>query len=165
MPTLEEEITPQVRTMQVIVAGLAASPIAFSGIALLVEMKLEGEAAAMLVKIALAAGLVMLFAQQIVGGLVMRKGADGVLKRSGDDPVQLAGAYTAGLLVATGICEAGAFINLLAFMVTRTPINLAMATLLVLATLVRFPTTERVANWARGQSRRYAELRELAGGE
>lgn len=165
MPTLEEKIAPQVRMMQIVVGGLAVSPIAFAGIALLIGKPIGADAAALLTKIALVLGLVMLFSQQIIGGVVCRKAAEGVMKRSGDDPEALAGAYMAGLLVSSGLCIAGAFINLIAFMVTLEPINLAMGALLVLATLVRFPTVERVANWARGEQRRCAEMSGFANDE
>lgn len=162
MPTLEEEIAPQVRTMQVIVGGLAVSPIVFAGIVVLIGVRIGPEAAALMTKLALVIGLVLLFVQQFAGRLVCQQAVNGLVKRSEEDPAALAGAYLSGLLVSTGICEAGAFINLIAFMVTREPITLAMAALLVLATLVRFPTLSTVANWARDRQRRLRERRDLA---
>lgn len=150
MDELEEEIRPQVRTMQAIVAGLAASPILFAVITIFLRLKPLGEeAATTLNTIALAVGLIGLIAQQIFGDLVLKASVKSVGAEAVDEPEKLAGAYLSALLVSCALCEAAAFVNLIAFMITRAPLTMAMGLLLVLASAIKFPTVGKVASWAR----------------
>ncbi|MEO1498398.1 MAG: hypothetical protein AAFV43_14735 [Planctomycetota bacterium] len=154
MDNLEEEITPQVRLMQAIVLGLAASPALFAIITLFLKLKpLGDDAAQLLVTIALSVGLVGLIAQHVLGDIVLNASVKSVGAAAFDEPEKLAGAYLSALLVSCALCEAAAFINLIAFMITRTPLTMAMGLLLVVASVIKFPTVGKVAGWARRQMR------------
>lgn len=162
MNNLEDEIRPQVRTMQAIVAGLAASPVLFAVITFFLKLKpLRDEAAGTLVTIALAVGLIGLIAQQVLGDIVLRMSVKSVGAAAIDEPDKLAGAYLSALLVACALCEAAAFVNLIAFMITRTPLTMAMGLLLVLASALKFPTVGKVAAWARREVQQLRNRLEL----
>lgn len=164
MDELEEEITPQVRTMQFIVAGLAASPLLFAVITLFLKLKpLGDEATGTLVTIALSVGLVGLIAQQVLGDLVLRASTKNLGAAAIDEPARLAGGYLSALLVSCALCEGAAFINLLAFMITRAPLTLGMGLLLVAASVVKFPTVGKVAGWARREVRDLQDRVEMGG--
>ncbi|TWT46451.1 hypothetical protein Pla111_15470 [Botrimarina hoheduenensis] len=148
--------------MQVIVLGLAASPTLFAFITLFLKLNpLGADAQSMLVTIALVVGLVGMIFQQILGDLVRNASVRSLGAVAIDEPAKLAGSYVSGLLVSCALCEGAAFINLIAFMITRAPLTLAMGLLLVLASALKFPTIGRVAAWARGEARRLAEIAAL----
>jgi hypothetical protein len=159
MNNLEEQIAPQVRTMQVIVAGLAASPVVFAVVAhLLPQPPLNGDARSLLIRVALTVGLLTLVGQNVVQRVVAKQATRAARKIASDDPVRFAGAYLSSLLLSSGIAEAGAMICLLVYWMTRDQLTFAMAILLVLSNLLKYPTAARVAVWAEGQMKRQAPM-------
>ncbi|MGL4513956.1 MAG: hypothetical protein ACRCT8_12770 [Lacipirellulaceae bacterium] len=152
METLEEQIAPQVRTMQVIVVGLASSPIVFAVIAhLLPQSALDPEPRGLLIKVALVVGLVGLVAQDVVHRVVASMASKAAAKAGRDDPTRFAGAYLSAVLMSSGVAEAAAMICLLAYWITRDQMTFAMAAMLVIANLMKYPTPAKVAAWAKQQ--------------
>lgn len=151
MDDLRERLGPQVRTMQIVVAGLTVSPIVFAVIVLVIRFTpLEPASADLLTKICLVLGLAGLAAHRPLGRFVLGQSLKAISDRL-DDPTALGGAYMSSLLVSLSMTEGAAFINLLGFMAARDPLCLAMAALLVLVNLTRFPTLEGVVQWAENE--------------
>ncbi len=154
MTSLEEAILPTVRQMQLVIGGLIVSPVLFVLFTIVAPIHpLEAEAARVLTRIALVTGLVALVSYQPIGRYLAVRSAHLVgFKRAEEEPSMLAGAYLSGEFVASAICEGAAFVNLLSFWVTRSPLGMAMAALLVLAAIRKYPTLRRVAAWVRSMT-------------
>ncbi len=61
--------------------------------------------------------------------------------------------YTTGTVVSAAILEAGVFLNLVVYMLERSPMSLAMAGLLWAALLLKFPTRGGVERWLEQEER------------
>ncbi|MEQ8846977.1 hypothetical protein [Botrimarina sp.] len=169
--TLETKLVPWVRTMQIILAGLCAGPIVFAGILLaigsqkpenpapLAGQQVEADGDGLIEKIALGVGVLAIFSQGVVGRVVTDAAAKAAVgeNQPGESAEALAGAYQTGLIVASAINEGGAFFNLVAYMITQSPWNMAMAALLVCSNAAKFPTVAKVANWAEAKARQLSE--------
>ena len=157
MDSLRESLAQQVRTLQVIVIGLSISPIVFAIIVLIVEVSpLEGDSARVLSTICLVLGLLGLALHRPLGRFMEWQSIKAISDRL-DDPVALGGAYMSSLIVSLAMTEGAAFLNLLGYMFTRSPYCLAMAALLVLVNLMKFPTLDSVVQWAKDQNQRLTE--------
>jgi hypothetical protein len=69
--------------------------------------------------------------------------------------------YQTRLIVGYAILEGAAFYNLVAHMLERQSINLAMVGLLIGAMLTKFPTRRRLDNWLADEMKSIEELRSL----
>lgn len=151
MTPLEKEILPTVQQLRLVIGGLVVSPVLFVLFTLVAPIHpLEPEAARVLTSIALVTGLVALVTYNPIGRYLAKRSAHAVgLERAEEEPSTLAGAYLSGEFVSSAICEGAAFVNLIAFWVTRSPYGIAMAALLILAAIRKYPTLPRVAEWVR----------------
>lgn len=164
--TLQDRLAEPVRTMQIISAALIMGPIAFAIVVLAIgdqgpgdPAPIQGQAAAApavdpLQTIGLVVGLVAIFAQNVLGRVVSEAGVKAALTADGDRVESLAGAYQTGLIVALAVNEGAAFLNLIAYMISPSVWNLAMAGLLIVSNAVKFPTVGRVATWIEMRERR-----------
>ena len=151
MDPLEKEILPTVRQMQLVIGGLIVSPLLFVPFTIFTPIHpLEPEAATVLTRIALVTGLVALVTYQPIGRYLAVRSAHLVgRERAEEEPSKLAGAFLSGDFVASAICEGAAFVNLIAFWVTRSPYGMAIAALLLLAAIRKYPTLPYTAAWVR----------------
>lgn len=175
--SLEAQLTPQVRVMQIILAGLCAGPILFAAILLaigsqkprepapLAGQQAEANGDELIEQIALGFGVLAIFVQGVVGRVVTDGGAKAALRASGPGGATeaLAGAYQTGLIVSSAINEGGAFFNLVSYLITQSPWNMAMAALLVMSNVAKFPTVTKVANWAEAKAKQMNEEAALEG--
>lgn len=162
MPTLEEELAPQVRTMQIIVAAMAGVPLLFMVVAQVMGDLGDGDNLQILVKLGLAVGLLSVVMQNILGRVVCEQSAKSIAGRVATQPEALGGSYLSGLIVSVAICEGAAFLNLIAYLFEQSPWNLAMAGLLILVAASKFPTLGGVAAWVRRTVRQMEDEAELA---
>jgi len=163
---LAEKLTPLVRTMQIINAAMILAPVVFAGIVLVIgdqgpvnPAPLRGQPAAPnrgapLETVGLVSGLAAIVVQGIAGRSIAAAGVKTALAADGDRVESLAGAYQTGLVVSLAINEGAAFLNLIAYMFSPNPWNLAMAGLLILANATKFPTVNRVITWVDACERR-----------
>ncbi|MEM9185515.1 MAG: hypothetical protein AAGB00_03360 [Planctomycetota bacterium] len=150
---LEQQITPAVRTLQVIVAALCMGPIIFAAVVLIVIKPPAFEESDLMSRFAMLAGLGMVLAQSVVSGFVANQGVK-EWAGSGGEVGELSHVHQIRTIIACALCEAGAFFNLIVYgFLNADPWNLAMAGLLVAVTATRFPTVAGVADWCRNQAR------------
>lgn len=148
-PYPTEPLAPSVRQMQLITMGLTASPIIFSFFAYFVPIfEVEDQAAQLLTGIGLVLGLVVLVSfRPLTRFIAYQSGRSIDLQRALDQPSSLAGALLSGMFITVSICNGAAFVNLLAYWVTRSPMNLAMAVMLITSATTQIPRLEAVADW------------------
>ena len=166
---LRRRLAPQVRVMQIIVGAMLFGTVVFGAVVLVIGdqqaqapapiqgKQVEPTGGGPIATIALVVGLVGLFAQQVAGRVVTDQAARKAYQVAPDEPEKLGEAYMTGLVVACAICEGAAFFNLIAHMVSRSPLNLAMAGLLAASIAIKLPFLERVADWVEAKLRRFRE--------
>lgn len=170
MNDLEQKLTTQVRTMQIIVVAMVVVPLIFAGVVLVIGAQTPEEPAPIngqvapaaqgqlvVERMAMAAGLAAIFLQQVMGRHVRGQAVQNLIRQVMAEPARLGEAYLTGLVVSGAINEMAAFLNLIAYMNSQSPFNFGMAMLLIASTATKFPTCKRVAKWAR------AKAQELAG--
>ncbi len=146
---LEEPLLPSVRQMQLVTGGLTLSPILFTIITYFTPMlELNQEAAKLLIGLGLLLGLIVLVSFRPLGRFVAHQSGKSIeLAQAVDHPASLAGAYHSGMFLTTAICNGAAFVNLLAYWVTRSPMSLLMGIMLIASATTQIPRLEAVANW------------------
>jgi hypothetical protein len=164
-----EKLAPQVRTLQIIVAAFVVGCITFGAIAFFLQVApplAAGEQVFPVVtSMALAFGGFALVAQVVLGPMLLKQSRQSLVQQEGESPDDamrlLTGFYTTTIVVAA-FAEGACFFNLIAYMIEGSPYALAMAGLLVLTILMRFPTVNGVADWLESETRRVKEEREVA---
>lgn len=153
---LEEPLKSSVRNMQLITGGLTISPILFSIITYFTPIfKINQEAAQLFTGLGLVLGLVVLVVFRPLGRWVAHQSSKSIdNERALENPSSLAGAYHSGMFLTVAICNGVAFVNLLAYWVTRSPMNLAMGVMLIASATTQIPRLEAVANWVGNETER-----------
>lgn len=146
---LEEPLLPSVRQMQLITGGLTLSPILFAIISYFTPIfEINDDAAKLFVGLGLLLGLIVLVCFRPLGRFVAHQSGKSIdLERAIDNPSSLAGAFHSGMFLTTAICNGAAFVNLLAYWVTRSPMSLLMGIMLITSATTQIPRLETVANW------------------
>lgn len=170
MPSREKVVT-QVRTLQIIVAALALGCVTFAAIAVVLQSApepAEGEDVFPVVtSMALAFGGFALVAQAVLGPLLLKQTRQSLVQQEGtspDDAMRILNGYQTSTIVAAAFAEGACFFNLVAYMIDGSPYTLAMAGLLVLTILMRFPTENGVVEWLEREMRLVTEEREMGRG-
>lgn len=132
----------QVRLMQTIFAAMAAGPLVFAAIVLLV-LPGDGAGDGPITKIGLVGGFGAICLSGPIGRVLRSRGA------SAGNPLSV---YLTSLIVSGAILEGGVFLNLIAHMQERAVWSLGMAALLWAALAFKFPSEPRVRSWLESQS-------------
>ncbi len=169
---LAQRLAVQVRTKQIFILAMIVVPLIFAVVVYAIGSqapqnpapirgKMVDRQAAMVVieRLALVVGLLTLVVHPWIGSFVTGQSIRVLVREGTADPEHIAEAYLTGTLVACGMNEAAAFLNLIAFMPTQSLWNLGMALLLILSSAFKMPTAKRVAAWARNMAQRLAEKR------
>jgi hypothetical protein len=174
-----EYVKLAVRTMQIIVAAMAAGVGVFFAVVLVISPNAKpagGPPAELLVSyIAAAAGLAGILAWAVVpriitsgnrqaivhGKLAPRAGLSQNLPMT-DERMQIRpiiAMYQTSLIVGCAILEGAAFFNLVAYMLEQQPMNLVVAGVLLLLLLTQIPTVSRLASWVESELTTIDQLR------
>lgn len=169
---LAQRLAVQVRTKQIFILAMIVVPLIFAGVVYAIGSQAPQNPApirgqmvdrqgAMIVieRLALVVGLMILVVHPWIGNFVTGQSIRVLVREGTADPEHIAEAHLTGTLVACGMNEAAAFLNLIAFMPTQSLWNLGMALLLILSSAFKMPTAKRVAAWARNMAQRLAEKR------
>jgi hypothetical protein len=135
-PIDRQQFAPQVRAMQIIVSVLAMAVAVYAVVVIVLDSGDPPEE-----PIQSLVGVVVGFAVLVMGTVVPR--------RMGGQSVGIAGVgeYQRRLIVRCAMFEAGAFVNLTAYMLEGQVYSLVIALVLWLAILMQFPTVGRVTEW------------------
>lgn len=158
------DVPQVVRVMQIICLALAAGPIVFAVLTVTVLERQEDDPNGLLTLIGYGFGAVTFMASLIVGPAVRNAAVRQAAAGGTATPGNLAGAYQVGLIVASAICEGGAFFNIIAYFLEGTPWSLAAAATLIAVNLLRFPTLGRVNDWIESTLRRLRDERSFTSG-
>ena len=145
----------QTLVMQVIVGAAAMGVLVFGMIVAVVLGPADtGEDAPRVVaQVALLAALAALVGHRIIGSVVASAPAKGATDGGAADPSRLVGAYQTGLIVSLAMLEGAAMLCLVVYgFLYGDQWLLAMAGLLLMAILVKFPFAWKVQNWIEQQS-------------
>jgi hypothetical protein len=167
MPS-REKIAMQVRTLQIIVAALAIGCLTFAAIAVVLKSAPEPaedeDRFPVVTSMALAFGGFALGAQAVLSPLLLKQTRQSLVQQEGtspDDAMRILSGYQTSTIVVAAFAEGACFFNLVAHMIDGSPYTLAMAGLLVLTILMRFPTVNGVADWLEREMRLVKEEREI----
>ena len=172
MDDLAQRLTLQVRNKQVFILAMIIVPLIFAGVVYAIgsqapqhrapirgHMVQRADGMIILERLALVLGALALIAQSWLGAVATGQSIRILIRQGTADHEHLADAYLFGTLISCAINEAGAFLNLIAFMPTQSLWNLGMALLLLLSSALKIPTTKKVAAWARNMAQRLEQKR------
>jgi hypothetical protein len=190
-PACRDEIARRVRIPQVIVAALVAGLLTFLAIVLvLIQQGFAGapEVATILTGVAVAMAVAAVLARLTVPPMIVARARRRIAQGTWQVPqaAQAQSAYSqasqedaarfleqtgdAGRLffvlvsktiVAAAIVEGAAFFALIAYMLGRSPLALALAILMIAAVAAHFPTRSGVMSWIEGQLRLVEQERQF----
>lgn len=158
---LESQLALPVRNLRVIVAAMVVVPLIFAGVVLLIGSQepenpapvggqmVERRGGDTIGQLAMIMGLIAIVAQQFVGRFVTKQAVQNLSVRAMGNPERLGEAFIVGTVVSCAINEGAAFLNLIAYMSSQWYYNLGMALLLIASNALKFPSTRKVAAWAR----------------
>ncbi len=158
---LEAKLAMPVRNLRIIVAAMVIVPLIFAGVVLLIGSQepqnpapvegamVERRGGETIGQLALIMGLVAIVAQQFMGRFVTKQAVQNLSARAMGNPERLGEAMIVGTVVSCAINEGAAFLNLIAYMSSQWYYNLGMALLLIASNALKFPSTSRVAAWAK----------------
>lgn len=160
--SLEDRLSSQVRTMQVVFAAMVVVPLVFAGVVYAIGSQapqnpapLRGQVVGwtggpVVERIALVAGLAAVALAPSLGGVVTRMARSNLVRQGLDEPERRSEAHLTGLVVTGATNEMAAFVNLIAYMATQSPWAMGMGLLLIASNAARFPTMRRAVAWAGG---------------
>ncbi len=150
---LTKEIEPNVNHMRVITLGLIASPVLFALFAFNVPIfDIQQKAAQVLMSIALLIGLVVLVVHRPISRFLANVSCKNIdLDRATTDPAALAGAFLSASFFTVSLCCGAAFVNLIAFWVTRSQMGLLMGVMLVASAVTQVPKIDVTIAWVQLQ--------------
>jgi hypothetical protein len=162
-------------TMQIIVGALTAGVVMFLVTVLLIGPANGGPPVDPFITylgvgFSLIVGVTWIVVPRLIGGQLRRSIVDGRWRTMtpvgsnaevlGDVPA-LTSAYQTRMIISCAMLEGIAFLNLVAYMLERRPISLAVAGILILMLLGHFPTFGRVRNWLEDELATIKQLRAL----
>lgn len=156
-----QTIQQMVRVMQIICGSLAFGAATFAAVAIAVADP-KAAPSPELSMIAYAFAAISLIISPIAGRLIRNNAVSAESPFGQGSPMALAAAYQVGLIVSCAMLEGAAFFNIIVHQISGNAIgNLAVAGLLIVAILFRFPTTGRVTEWVASTQRRLREEADL----
>lgn len=161
MSSLETDLAPQVRTMQIIVVAMCAAPLIFMGITQVIGDLGPDRELAILSQVGMVFGLVAVVMQNVLGRVITDQASKSVADRITQQPESLGGAYMSGMIVSVAICEGAAFLNLIAYAFQQNPWNIAMAAFLIVVAGTKFPTLGGVTAWVERTAERLKHEQQL----
>jgi len=164
-----ELLKPLVRTMQIIVGALAIGIVNFLVVALWIVLSSNDPAAdpPLLTYVAMGTAVLAFAASALVAtfiaGPLKQQVANAQAFDSGGvrDFRTYAGVYQTLLIIRCAILEGAAFFCLVSFMVEHQNAGLVVATILLLAILVQFPTMPRLESWIETELLAAEQMRQL----
>lgn len=186
---LQEELAPQVRTLQIIIAALAAGVIVFLAGTLVIASPDQGPDGGD-AELPLGLGLMTLVALFMTASMVVARvivpsqmtaaarrriaagtwhppqstqATEKLLEQTGDAG-KLSMIFMMRTIVAAALLEGAAFTSIVAYMQEGSTVALGLAVALAAGILLHFPTAPRVAGWIEAQLRRVEEERDMARG-
>lgn len=165
MITTTENSSATVQTMQMIVVSLAMGLLMFGAVVNFVFGPAdppEDEASRLMAWCVLAAGLAALVVHRVVGSMIAGQSAKDLSADDDEARRQLMVGHQTGLIISCAILEGAAFLCLIfyAFIVGE-PVLLAMAGLLWMALVIKFPFATGVSAQIDHRLRRAREERSL----
>lgn len=180
-PRWQDELTPIVRQLQIIVGALTAGCVTFLIIALLVTggKAVEGETP-MVTCVAVAFAVMALITRMVVAGIMVSHGRRTILQTSRRSPqdqgLQPADANSPkrtadarklfpllinSTIVSAALLEGAAFFALIAYILEQSPLSLIVAIVLIVGLAFYMPTRSRAVHWIEDQLRLLQEERQL----
>ena len=150
-----EDLTPQVRTMQIIAAALMMGVVIFALI-VVAQGSLNQPAGGNTVALMGAGFALLMFVMHLTVPGMMAKSAAGRVQGE-NDAGRWIGIYQTKLIIGMAMLEGAAFFNLIACMSEHNWWSLAVAGGLVLTMLIQFPTRSRVEQWIETQRMKYGQ--------
>ena len=186
---LQQKLAPQVRTLQIIIAALAAGVIVFLagtlviapsdeaagggdaelplGLGLMTLVALFMTASMVVARMIVPAQMTAVARRRIAAGTwhppQSTQATEKLLEQTGDAG-KLSMIFMMRTIVAAALLEGAAFTSIVAYMQEGSTVALGLAVALAAGILLHFPTAPRVAGWIETQLRRVEEERDIAGG-
>ncbi len=151
----QQQITGVARTLQIIVAAMAAGVLGFGAYAISAAPE-QGGAPQIVSYAAIGAALVALAMQTFLPKLVAQAGLKGIAQRStgqADRVEAITQLFVTKSIVGLALLEGAAFFNLAAYMIEGYGPSLAFATAMLVTKFFYFPTTPIVSDWVERQLR------------
>ena len=145
--------------MQIITIALVMGPLIFLGIALALNSGALGFQPDFLSWSGIGIGLLVfavhLLVPNVIAGKALRNIDTNELGNSSDEGRfnRLATVFLARHIVACALLEGAAFLNLITYLTTEFAGNLALASMLIVCIVLRFPTADRVQFWVQDRMR------------
>ncbi|MCP4784514.1 MAG: hypothetical protein GY903_07635 [Fuerstiella sp.] len=149
-----------VRVLRIITFAMVAGVLVFMGITLFMNQGAIDGTPKLMSWIGLGMGGLMVVNHLVVPNIVAGAALNGVNRetlRNADETERFSLIYPAFQtrhIVARAMLEAGAFMNLVLYMMTRYVGNLAAASVLVVLIAIRFPSVSTVEFWVQDRIRR-----------
>jgi hypothetical protein len=171
----EDEVTPRVRQLQIVVAALATGPVVFAGIALFAPV--QPVQLPLLAWVAAAFALMAFVLRALVPKLIVARTRQKIARGTATLPGNRMGpsteefiertgdagylwlTYMTRTIVAAALLEGAAFFNLVVYLLQRSWMSLAVATALVACVLMLMPTPQGVIRWIGDQLEQIERLR------
>lgn len=175
----QDGLTPTLRMLQIIVAALSLGLVFFLAIAVSVPFENAPNASTpLLTYVALGFAILALIVRVIVPGIATTAGrraiARGEYPSSAERPGSTAGSakdlgdvgrlaalMVTRTIVGAAILESSCFFLLIAFLLERSPLTLAVAVFFILGVAAHTPTQGRMAAWLESQLKLLDEDRQL----
>jgi hypothetical protein len=163
-----EQLKPLARTMQIIVGALAIGVLNFEVIALFIVTSSKDPAVdpPPMTYAAIGAAVIAFFASALVpmflaGPMKQQIATAQTVTGAKPDFRRYAGLYQTLLIIRCAILEGAAFFCLVSFTIEHHIAGPIVATLLLLAILVQFPTLSRLESWIETELVATAQLQQL----
>lgn len=157
----------QINTLRIIVGAMAMGLLVFGVVVNAAFGPAGGPDAANgpMTKIGLVVGLVALLSHRTVSSFVLAQGIRGLPPDEDAARSQLMAARIPSTIVACAIVEGAAFLNLIVYgFLDGQPVSMAMAAILWLAIMTKFPLPGTLENWMDRELRTARDERELQSG-
>jgi len=182
----QEHVGRRVRTLQIIVGGIAAGCLVFMVVAIVVGQQMAaagaGQGLEVLTFVAFGFTAMVLAARAVVPAIMVRRGRQAILR--GESPVgwrfpeqaasmadfyektgdagKLMMLYQAKTIVAAALLEGPAFFALLVYLLSQDPVALALGGFLIVGLVLHFPTRSGVIRWIEDQLHRIEDSGRMA---
>jgi hypothetical protein len=168
LPDQQGAVAPITRTLQIIIASLAAGVTIFLLISLVVGPPGNAPVAALaglpvLTAISLLFALMVIPLSIVVPTLLTDSRRKQIAKTPPPhDRPELIATYQTQKIVGGALNEGAAFFTAIAYFVERNPVALGLTVLLILGIVARFPTRAKVEEWLEDQLQKLSQERQSA---
>ncbi|HYW80641.1 MAG TPA: hypothetical protein VE890_13740 [Thermoguttaceae bacterium] len=168
----QNELSPVLRTMQIVAGALVAGCLTFLVVVLVVSDRVGAAGQLPVITyVAIGFACVALVVRMIVPGIVVAQGrrriAEGTwnlpagrgfqpplnsefIERTGDAG-KLAMLFMTRMIIAAALLEGAAFCSMVAYMVEQSPMALIVAGVMIIGVALHFPTRSRLIHWIEDQ--------------